>query len=222
VTKQINTCVKRRTFGRPISRGSFGLWCALVLSGILFQLKGQAQGNLVNLYNWSNQTVVGYDPNPSDYVNILSSTSASFFGDYSKSGFAVPILSDSLNTVPGVTYEINFTLEDQNIEACTGYAFFGNTSTDLDLPPPGGNPFNLSVVPVSVDFSAVATSVTTTMSFEFSLDSSGIAGLSNLSVTEVPEVPDLELVVFLGFVLWGAKLSRRLPQMRACNAVAKR
>lgn len=227
MTNQIKAGASRCGLWQANPTGRFRLFSFLrivVLAVIIFcvQSRSYAQGNLVDLYNWSNETEVGYDPNPNDYVNIVSATSAYFYGDYSPNGFAVPILSTTLNTIPGATYDVSFTLQDQNVEACSGYEYFGNTSTDVDLQPPVGDPINPSLVPENIDFTVIANSTETDMSFEFALDSSGIASLSNFSVTEVPEVSSGKLFVFLGCILLCVRKWRRLLQMRTCNAVVRR
>ncbi len=216
VTKQINSEVSRQTFGRLISPRTRKFLFALLLSAILLQIqsKVEAQANLINLYDWSNNTQVGYDTNPNDYVNLSSFNSASFYGDLSPNGFAVPILSGTLSTIPGAAYEISFTLENQNNEACSGYEYFGNTSTDIDMPPAGGSPFSPTFAPINVDFTVIANSTSTDMSFEFALDNSGVASLSDLTVQEVPEMSTSEMFA-LGLVLVFAWKSRRLLQTPA-------
>jgi hypothetical protein len=195
-----------------------------LISVIVFGLQSRAlaQGNLVDLYGWANETEVGYDPNPSDYVNVSSSNSANFYGDLSPNGFAVPIVSGSLDTIPGAAYEISFTLQNNFITFSDAQLYFGNTLTDIDLPSEGsGNPANMSPIPVSIDFTAMATSSTTPMSFEFGLDSSGDDSLYNFQVMEVPETSSAKLFA-LGLVLLFAWKSRRLLQTPARKLAAVR
>jgi hypothetical protein len=184
-----------------------------------FQASGRAQGNLVNLYDWTNQT--RYVPDPNYYIIIGSFNSANFRSGITTNPllggpFIVePVLTGSLPTTPGITYEISFTMQLGAPFAAFGGASlsFGNFTTNCDLQnpangnQPGYNP------PVNFDFTAVATSPTTAMSFNagFNDYTDGML-LSNVAVMEVPEISASRLFGFGGCVLLLARQWRRLFQ----------
>lgn len=165
-----------------------------VLSTMMFKFAsiGQAQGNLVNLYDWNNDTAHVAPGHAGQFISIYNNTSAGFFGGFTTNPFSLvaasPTLSDEFSTTPGATYEISFTM--QNLNGFNGFASesFGNETLNFDLPvvlQNGGESY--ADTPVNEEFTAVATSTLTTMSFECYLDpNGGAASLGNLTVTELP------------------------------------
>ncbi len=208
VTIEMKTWVGRQISGWPIFDRCLRLFFTLLLSTILLPLKsrGEVPQNLVDLYNWTNETMVGAGDNPNNYVFIRSATSADFDGGFTyESGGFVPVqptIAGTMDTIPGVTYEICFTVQDDSVYGPnSAQIYFGNTCTDIDLPPGMPGP-NLSPIPVNIDFTVEATSATTTMSFEFGLDPSDDEdSLYNLSVTEVPEARSENLMILFGCTL---------------------
>jgi hypothetical protein len=188
------------------------------------QSSGRAQGNLVNLYDWANQT--RYVPDPNYYITIGSFNSANFRSGITTNPllgdpFIVePILTGSLHTTPGITYEITFTMQlGSPFDAFGGASLsFGNFITNCDLQnpangnQPGYNP------PVNFDFTAIATSPTTAMSFNagFNDYTDGML-LSNVAVMEVPEISASRLFGFGGCVLLLARQWRRFSPKRKQN-----
>jgi hypothetical protein len=220
VTKQIKTIGERLGLSWLNTRTVFR-YCVFfpiaVLSVVILQfpLIGQAQGNLVDLYNWSNETVVGSDPNPNDYVHLGSATSAFFHGGYTDQGGGVtPVIFGSLNTVPGATYEISFTMQNQNSFFGSASLWFGSESTSFQLPVTqvnGGQGY--ADMPVNIDFTAVAGSTVTSMFFQCYLDpDGGSAALNHFMVTEVPEVSSSSLIFGGACVFLVANRLRKVTQ----------
>ena len=186
-----------------------------------FPSRGLAQGNLVNLYDWTNETVVEAGDNPDNFVSIGSSTSADFFGGLIDNSNVLtevePTITGTLDTVSGATYDISFTVEDDTLYGpSSATEYFGDTSTSISLPPEQQNfPGDNVPVPVNVDFTAVATCATTTMSFGFGLDpTAGDDLLYNLSVTEVPETSSPGLFLFGVCILLLARQLRAATKKR--------
>jgi hypothetical protein len=211
MTRQIKSGMGNCGFRAPnlvsVFRHLKGLQVALA-SVLVFglQLGAQAQGNLVDLYNWENETVVGSDPNPNDYLAISSAISARFSGGYTDQGGGVsPILTGSFATTPGATYQISFTMCNLNSFGGSASETFGDNSMNFDLPfvyLDGGESY--SDTPVNIDFTAIATSATTTMSIECYLDpDGGSAALSDLIVTEGPELSPVPEVSSIGLFCFG-------------------
>ncbi len=199
-----------QVYWRPISDGCISYFFALLLSAILlpFQSYGQAPVNLVNLYDWTNVTANTGGQDPSGFVIIKSSTSAIFQGGLNGFNPIYPAIARALNTIPGAAYEISYTAEDLS-ESGPNVAtlYFGNTSTQVDLPE---HEFGSSAIPVNVDFTAMATSATTPMSFVFGTDIDNDQDyLYNLSVTEVPEVRTEKLLFVFGCALLYVRRWRR-------------
>ncbi len=175
------------------------------------QSSGLAQTNLVNLYDWNISSDTG-----SPDVRITSFNSASFLGDGATNGgpTSVSTLSGVLNTIPGATYEISFTMVNEVEQYGGGSETFGNTGTSFLLTSTETNvPPNYIPNPVNIDYTAVATSTTTTMTFEASVDGEdGWTELFDASVVEVPETSGVGLLGFGGCFLLFANQWRRLLQ----------
>jgi hypothetical protein len=175
---------------------------------------GHAQGDLVNLYNWSNETESVAPDTMSRFISIYSNSSADFYGGFTtnySSGFAVcPLLVGTVNTVPGDSYEVSFTMQNMSGYAGGVAESFDGDSTNLSFP---SDDLGYTEIPVNVDFTAVATSTTTMVSFQCYLDpEGGQADLYNVSVTEVPESSASRLFLCGGFVLLMAKQLRKATQ----------
>jgi hypothetical protein len=157
------------------------------------QSPGHAQDNLANLYDCVNQTMNVSDP--SQFIMVYSSNSALFRGGFADSnGGALPppavaILTGNLDTTPGTTYEISFTMLDPVPFTGGASMAFGNLNTSLDFTscPNYTNP-NQPFQPINFDFTAIASSTSTSLSFSADLDPDGGAVyLEDLTVTAVPE-----------------------------------
>lgn len=187
------------------------------------QSSGHAQGNLVNLYDWTGETMYAADPN--DGVIISSFNSANFFGAYSTNvlngpDHIVPILAGSLDTTPGTTYEISYTLEETYNHSFFdgGYMKFGNDTNPCNFSDAIRNPGTDTYAATNFyDYTDIATSTTTTMSLECHLDNGDSIQVTGLSVIEVPEISAARLFGFGGCVLLLAQPWRRLSHERGRN-----
>jgi len=150
---------------------------------------GRAQDNLVNLNDWTGQTKYGSSPNSG--IVILDSVSAIFFGSYSTNVFSgpdhiIPVLTGTLATAPGATYDISYTLEhDGRFIFCAGTFSFGNFSYGFNLP------FNGQPSPAAESFNFLVTadaSITATSFAWPAIDNGDAAFLTSFSVTAVPLV----------------------------------
>lgn len=197
MTEQIKTTAT----GRGLQAS--GLTSAVMLSAILvgIGLDGRAQGNLVNLYDWSNNT--RYSGSPNNNVRINSSDSAGFFGSGSTNNapypLALPGLAGQIGTTPGTMYEISFTMENNTYESIGDPCVcFGDFTTNLDLPVAQANGPQSQYYPVDVDLSILATSSTTDFTFTVPADEGELISLDNLTVTEVPEMSTTAIFGFFG------------------------
>lgn len=156
-----------------------------------FHLESRAQGNLVNLYDWSNET--RYSGSPQYNVQISSSDSASFFGSQSTNNapcpLAVPVLSGSFDTISGDVYDISFTMQNNFVENLgEPTVSVGSFATNFNLPAAKlMGPGQTEYFPVDISLAYVATSSTTDFTFKIPLDDGDTVSLENLSVTEAPE-----------------------------------
>jgi hypothetical protein len=128
-------------------------------------------------------------------------------------------LGANLNTTAGATYEISFTLQDASFSGNFGGAgdlWFGNCKNSLDDAFDDGYMGHGGYVfpSVNYDFTAVAASSTTSISFDFVLDEGLNANLSNLMITEVPEISSNRLLCCGGCMFLLARQLRRLSQKR--------
>ncbi len=192
-----------------------------VLSAVVLGLPAaeHVQANLINLYNWSNAT--RYSGAPQNNINILSLNSASFYGSLGTSPvhpLALPILTGNLATAPGAIYEISFIMQNNWLTDIGQIELsFGSFTTNFDLPPAqqaGG----LRYFPVNIDFTAVANSLTTTMTFTVPVDVGGGISLGDFSVSDVPEsTPTAGLFGFGVCALLFARHGRRWFQTSKPN-----
>ena len=155
-----------------------------------------------------------YSGSPQNNISILSLNSASFQGSLSTNNsahpLALPILTGNLATTPGAIYEISFTMLNGWLTDIGQIELsFGNFTTNFDLPPAqqtGG----LQYFPVNIDFTAIANSLTTTMTFTVPVDVGGQISLDNFSVNDVPETASSAGLLGLGaFALLLARHGRR-------------
>lgn len=234
MTKQIKTVAGCRAEFRPNTWGAFkapAFFRVALLSGFLLQLSsaGQAQENLVDLYHWSNET--GYVPNPSNFVAINSYNTAYFSSGYTTNPFnqgplfVEPVVSGELNTIPGVTYDVSFTLQlNAPYDAFGGASMsFGAFTTNCNLQnpangdQPGYNP------PVNFDFTSVATATTTPMSFCAGFDdfSDGLS-ISDVMVTAVPEISSAKLFCCgLALLVLREQWTRLINRRKWCRIAAR-
>lgn len=218
--------MRRREFSRLPPPGTFKCPAVLqiaILSAIIFQvpLWGRAQENLVDLYNWSNDT--GYVPDPSSFITIDSFDSVYFYSGFTTNPLnegpqvVQPILSGMLATTPGETYDVSFTMQlGAPSDAFGGASMsFGDFVTNCDLQnpahgdSPGYNP------PMSFDFALVATSPATPMAFyaDFGDYTDGLS-ISDAIVTEAPEASTTRLFWCGGCTWLLFRFLRRLLQRR--------
>lgn len=180
----------------------------------------------MDLYSWTDKS--------SPYkglIDLYSSNSATFIGNYNgEGGFNDLVLAGSLNTTPGATYEISFTLQDKSPigdDGGSGSFLFGNSEMNLD------GTFRDSYITngtyefpaVNYDFMTLATSSTTTMSFDLVLDEGLNTALSNLAVTEItpaPEISSGRMFFYGGCIFLFAKQLQRFlrNRKRAIKAIA--
>lgn len=195
-----------------ISKSLHGFIMAVLVFGL--QSGGYAQGNLVNLYDWSGETK--YAPSPNYGILLMSSTSVTFYGAYSTNteggaDHIVPVLAGNLDTVPGTTYEISYTVANDPLHAefGNGVMSFGSYSNVVDLLAMGspGSSENF-------DFLFTTSAAVTPMSFSWTIDNGYQATLSSLSVTEVPEASKATLLSFGGVIWLLVRGRRRLSQVR--------
>lgn len=156
-----------------------------------FQLEARAQGNLVDLYDWSNQT--RYSGEPQHNVQVLSSDSAIFYGSQSTNNapypLALPVLSGTFGTTPGDIYDISFTMQNDFVENLGEPTIcIGAFATNFYLPAAQSiNPGQTQYYPVDISFTYVATSSATDFTFKIPTDDGDSISLDNLCVTEAPE-----------------------------------
>ncbi len=157
----------------------------VVLLVVVLGLKGSgyAQGNLLNLYTWTNATM--HSSNPQHNVQIESFNSARFAGSLGTNNpysFPVtPILTGNLATTPGASYEISFTMENMWItDWGPTEVSFGNFTTNFDLPRIQQRGSQYQYFPVNLDFTVLANSSTTTMTFTVAVDVGGANFLERL------------------------------------------
>jgi hypothetical protein len=122
-----------------------------------------------------------------------------------------------MNTTPGATYEISFTLQDASFSGDfdgAGDVSFGNCEVNLDSAFEDGYMTTNGYLfpPVNYDFTAVADSSTTSMSFDFLLDEGLNADLSNLDIMEVPEPSATRVLYCSGCLMLLARQWRKLTQ----------
>lgn len=183
----------------------------------------RAQGCLVNLYTWSNATI--NVPSPQVYLPITSSNSCEFIGGLTfTSGdpypvFVNPVLTTLLTTVPGTTYQISFTMEQLTPIAFStrGTFSFGSFSDDLSAAISSDFYYATSgygevIYPTNFDFTGVATSTSTAMSFSLIPDSAGAVALSNFNIEAVPETSAGSLLALGGMAFLSTKTGRRFVQ----------
>jgi hypothetical protein len=178
----------------------------------------RAQGNLMDLYSWIDESTPFRG-----LINIDSSNSASFIGDYGDNFSSLNHLNltANLDTTPGVTYEISFTLQDASLGnfGGAGDLWFGNSEINLNSAFQDGyiTPNGYVFPAVNYSFTAAATSSTTAMSFDFVLDEGLNADLSNLAITQITDVPEVStfsMFFYGGFVFLLAKQLRKVTQKR--------
>ena len=170
-----------------------------------FQLEAQAQGNLVNLYDWSNDTK--YSGSPQHNVQIFSSVSALFAGSESTnnapSPLALPVLSGCFDSTPGDMYDISFTMQNNFVEeAGESTVSIGGFATNFYLPTAKfSGPGQTEYFPVAISLTYIATSLTTDFTFNIPLDDGDTISLNNLNVTEAPESSAAAIFGTLGCAL---------------------
>ena len=199
-----------------------GMMFLAILIGV--QLEAQAQGNLVNLYNWSNET--RYSGSPQYNVQISSPDSASFFGSQSTNNspcpLAVPVLSGSFDTTPGDVYDISFIMQNNFVENLgEPTVSIGAFATNFYLPAAKqAGPGQTQYFPVDISLTYVATSLTTDFTFKIPLDEGDTVSLENLTVTEAPESSTAVIFGTLGcaWVLaqrWLSRFKTRVSPVRS-------
>lgn len=175
----------------------------------------QAQGTLVDLYSWTDESVP-----ITGLIDIYSSNSATFVGNFAN----FPALNQlnligDLDTATGTTYNISFTLQDSSLGdfGGAGDVWFGTDEISLNRAFEDGYMTNGGYVfpPVNYNFTAVAASSTTSMSFNFVLDEGLNADLSNLQITQIQPVPEAStgrLFCYGGCLLFLAKQLRKVTR----------
>ena len=189
---------------------------AIIILTLVTSIAGYAQGNLVNLYDW---TVVSNTPPPPGTVYVYgsfqaASSNSGFFNWGAEShanGGLFPnmaSISNNLTTIPGQAYEIACTSEASGEFGGSISIQFGNFSESFLLPVVDLGSGGFTDVPTNIDFTVVASSASTTMEIQpYLVDYPGGVQLSDFSVVAVPEpaVPGLWGVVIislLGYKRW--------------------
>lgn len=187
----------------------------LVLAAIVLGLPslGHAQGNLVNLFNWTNESTDLPPGSQNGVIQITSANSGVFHGAVGTNGSPIQdILTGNFETIPGTIYEITYTLSHNPQFSFFADVTFGNFTTNV-APAIEANtflgPYGYSGGMATFDYNALATTTTATMSFSFGLDNSDSFTLSNLTVTAVPEISTLQLFAFGGCALLFAQRWQR-------------
>jgi hypothetical protein len=220
MTTQIKTGVAVCGFRGPNLVCNFGYFKALPISFALaaffgFQLSATAQGNLVDLYGWSDATTDIRPSQVNEFALATSHTSAEFNGGLTTNSggggppWVEPSLTGDLNTTPGVTYEISYTL---NSAGMTGFGVsmaFGDSTALYEFP--GGT---FGSIATNLCYTVTATSADTQMSLQCYLDPSEAIDLTGLSVQEVPEMSSTWLFCYGGCALLLARQLRELSQKR--------
>lgn len=216
MTNQIKTGASRQAFWWPTFNGSLRAFSILLLSAIFLEIQssGRAQENLVDLYDWSNETQNISPGSQGNYMDVYSANWVDFFGGFDTNQHAAsPVLAGNLETTPGASYEISFTMANDPIDPGSACLSFGSFTTNIVLPRIN-NGTGFSGPPINIDFTAVATSATTTMSFQSYLYYDGEESLNNLEVMEVPEASNTRLFCYGGCIFLLAKQLRKLIQKR--------
>lgn len=214
-------------------RGNALLLIILLLLSIAIGLQsnGHAQGNLVNLFNWTFQTNLapGVLVSQPSYETIVSAEAVLLYIGQSEDtnprmaifGPLNPNLVCDINTIPGATYELFCTL--QNLDAmyqANPTITFGNFSTNFVVLPSAPDAGTTS----TIDFTVTATSATTMMSFNpGSNDDTGGStfSISNFSLVETPEVSASTLFGVGGTALLLAHGWRRYFQNDRCSTTSR-
>lgn len=200
-----------------------------ILSSMIFgvELGGYAQVNLVNLYDFTGATQNASSSNQgisADFDSVLLYSAWGINGTGMLSGgFILPILTGNINTTPGTTYEISYTVSHSQQLWFAGLhpvVVFGSSSVDSSgALADGFNPQAAfaSDVSVNVDYTYMATSASTPMTFygyfgdnADSVKFSDISVTALTQVTPVPEVSTASLLGLGGCVWLLASFGRRL------------
>ena len=179
----------------------------LSLAAFAIQPNADAQGNLVDFSNWTLTGQGLYQGSGAPSISLYTSTgtqNASFTGVPSiTGGFVLFALTGSLNTKPGATYDISFTMQNAGQsyleDPSMSFGSFGASCNLLAGETLNGTDY--SFVPEHYDFSIVATDPITTMSFNVTPDIGQGVFLSNVSVVQVqvqpvPESPSIRQFAF--------------------------
>lgn len=160
-----------------------------------FQSLAHAQGNLINLFDWTD--------NSRPYrglIDVFNNNSGVFEGAYANSQGQLNQLNltGQISTTPGAVYDVSFTLQDVSpFDSGIGSVTFGSIQSSLDYAFSSQDSHFTSngyqFYPVTYNFTAVAASSMTSMTFDFTLDQGMNAEVSGLTVTEAPEVSSVEL-----------------------------
>lgn len=196
---------------------------AIITSAIVFglQLAVNAQGNLVNLFDWSNET--RFSGSPLNNVQIEASDAANFFGSDSTNNspcpFAVPELAGSVSTTPGTTYDISFTMQNDFVEGAQAVISFDDFTTNLVLPAARQtSPFQMQYYPVDVELTYAATAGTTDFSFKLPIDDGDAVSLGDFSVIEVPETSTVGIFGIFGCAWLFARRWRKMRPLVPARA----
>jgi hypothetical protein len=217
VTKQIKSGRDRRGYWQLNRWRNFGcprlLQIAMLSILVLqIQLLAQAQGTIVDLYNWSDQT---QDIPPSEaglFAFATSPTSAEFRGGFptnSNGGgppWLEPCLNGTVDTTSGATYEISYALSTGPTAASVSITF-GDFTSLYEFP--GGASYATNLI-----YTVEASSSITPMTFQCYMDPDESIDLTGLSIQEVPELSTWELFLFGACILLIARQVMTMIQRR--------
>lgn len=133
--------------------------------------------------NWD----VSYNGSPPYYGPTISGggVDGDYYARFLFEPYSADIISQTLTTVPGVTYDISFSAEDGDGHNFAAQCSFGGFTTNLMLAFENGPG---TIIPgwLEFDFMFTATDFETDLSFLIGADTGSEFGLDNISVTSAP------------------------------------
>jgi hypothetical protein len=197
-----------------------------------FQSIGRAQGNLVNLYSWTFQTNLMPGvlvSRPTSFTVLSAEAVLLYIGQLEDTNPRVPVfgplnptLTGNISTIPGATYELICTLQNLDAMYLADPTFmFGNFSTNFVLLPSAPD----AISTLNIDFTVMATSTVTTMSFNpWCNDDTGGGrfSISGFSLVQIPEISTGKLLGIGGSALLIAHRCRRFFQHDRCPTTSGR
>lgn len=166
-------------------RSIVGLAAALVALSIHAQnlvLNGSFEDNGGSYNDWT----ISHGGPPPDYGPYIGGggVDGNYYAQFLFEPYGNDIISQSLQTVPGETYDISFFAENGDGHNFGAYCSVGGVQTNIMLAFDAAYPTVYGWM--QFDFSFTATSNLTDLSFLISADTGSEFGLDNISVTSAP------------------------------------